>query len=59
MLVVPAGAKEVISADESQLALDIAKRNFEKNNIDTPASFLKADVFKLLESIKSRVRNLI
>ena len=49
-----AGAKEVISADESQPALDIAKRNFEKNNIDTPASFLKADVFKLLREYKEQ-----
>ena len=48
------GAAEVISVDESLPALEIAERNFKKNNIDTPSEFIRADVFKLLREYKEK-----
>ena len=48
------GASEVISVDESLPALNIAEKNFEKNGIETPSEFIKADVFKLLREFKEK-----
>ncbi len=47
------GAKKVINADVSQLALDTAKANVELNGFDSErAEFLNADVFKLLREYR-------
>ncbi|MGF1762210.1 class I SAM-dependent methyltransferase [Aliivibrio kagoshimensis] len=47
------GAKKVINADVSQLALDTAKANVEINGFDAErAEFLNADVFKLLREYR-------
>ncbi|AAW86000.1 methyltransferase [Aliivibrio fischeri ES114] len=47
------GAKHVINADVSQLALDTAKYNAEINKFDlSKAEFLNADVFKLLREYR-------
>lgn len=47
------GAKKVINADVSQLALDTAKANVELNGFDAErAEFLNADVFKLLREYR-------
>ncbi|OIQ26245.1 class I SAM-dependent methyltransferase [uncultured Vibrio sp.] len=51
------GAKRVINADVSQLALDTAKYNAELNEFDISkkrAVFLNADVFKLLREYRDQ-----
>ncbi len=51
------GAKQVINADVSQPALDIAKYNAELNRFDISkkrAVFLNADVFKLLREYRDQ-----
>ena len=48
------GAIEVVSVDESQPALDIAKRNWELNGIKSKSSFVRADVFKYLRELKDQ-----
>ena len=51
------GAKRVINADVSQLALDTAKANAELNQFDISkkrAVFLNADVFKLLREYRDQ-----
>ncbi len=51
------GARETVTVDLSGPALDVARRNFELNQLDLgPHSFVEADVFKVLDRFRRQGR---
>jgi len=56
---VKGGASKVTSVDISQLAIDQSKRNAELNGLQDKIEFVKADVFKYLDSVKKREYDII
>ncbi len=57
MAALAAGAKQVVSVDSSQAALDIAQRNLELNGFDSSrASFINGNVFEVLRKYRQQGR---
>lgn len=49
------GATQVINVDESEPALQVAKRNLDINQLkNSPEEFIRADVFKYLRELKAK-----
>ena len=53
------GASKVVSVDISALAIEQSKRNAVLNGLDDKIEYVKADVFKYLDSVKKREYDLI
>lgn len=56
---VKGGAKKVVSVDISKLAIEQSMRNAKLNGMEDKISFVKADVFDYLDTVKKREYDLI
>ncbi len=53
------GAAKVVSVDISPLAIEQSRRNVELNHLEDRIEYVKADIFKYLDSVKKREYDII